>query len=298
MVALDGAVCVLPIAAMDLPLVFMQGAARPTMGLSALDPAEWLWLDERHAAETAERARLIAEQPQAVHAMLPEAESAADELLALARMHLGEHHLAYPLPSLTGEPPLLQLGRLVQEDFCLLQQGTDSAYRLTGAILCFPSHWRLQEKIGLPLSGIHAPVPGFAERLAGPVDRFFVSLRVERPVWRANWTIVESPALFHPQPREPVPDLSGENAGERLWLRVERQTLRRLSKTRAVVFTIRTLIEPLAVTARRPGAAPALAARIRDMDEALAAYKGIPAVRTALLAFLDHAAEERRRTDT
>jgi hypothetical protein len=188
-------------------------------------------------------------------------------------------------------PPLLALATLAQEDFCLMQKRADGAYALTGAILCFPSHWHLHEKLGRPMAEIHAPVPGFAARLGGTADRFLTNLLPERPVWRANWTLVESPELFHPHPRETVPDLSAANAGERLWLRVERQTLRRLPVSGAVAFTIRSLVEPLAEVAGRPGVAAAMAARIREMDDAMAAYKGLPALRGPLLAWLDRRAE-------
>jgi hypothetical protein len=278
---------------MQLPLVFLQGPHKLAMGLNALDPADWLWLDERYPAEIAQRAALIAERPTQVHAMQPEAAPAAHELLAMVRRHLARHHPDQaPGPADDGDPPLVTLGRIAQEDFCLLQRQDDGAHALTAAILCFPSHWHLHEKLGRPLAEIHAPVPGFNTKLGGPAERFFANLLVERPVWRANWTLVESPDLFHPQPRETVPDLSSENAGRRLWLRVERQILRRLPETRAVVFTIRTLVEPLAAIVRRPGVAAAMAARLREMDEAMAGYKGIPALRGPLLAYLERIAEE------
>jgi hypothetical protein len=278
---------------MQLPLVFTQGPYKLAMGLNALDPADWLWLDERYPAEIARRAVLIAERPAQVHAMRPEAEPAARELLAMVRQHLARHHPGHaPGPADGDDPPLVALGRMAQEDFCLLERQGDGPYALTAAILCFPSHWHLHEKLGRPLAEIHAPVPGFNTKLGGPAERFFANLLVERLVWRANWTLVESPDLFHPQPRETILDLSGENAGQRLWLRVERQTLRRLPATGAVVFTIRTLVEPLAAIVRRPGLAGAMAARVREMDDAMAGYKGIPALRGPLLAYLDRIAEE------
>jgi hypothetical protein len=278
---------------MQTPLVFLQGPWKLAMGLNTLDPADWLWLDERFAAETAARAALIAERPDEVHATLPEAEPAARELLALVLDHLARFapkHLPASPPA-ADMPPLLALATLAQEDFCLMQKRADGAYALTGAILCFPSHWHLHEKLGRPMAEIHAPVPGFAARLGGTADRFLTNLLPERPVWRANWTLVESPELFHPHPRETVPDLSAANAGERLWLRVERQTLRRLPVSGAVAFTIRSLVEPLAEVAGRPGVAAAMAARIREMDDAMAAYKGLPALRGPLLAWLDRRAE-------
>ena len=279
-----------PIGAMRLPLVFLDGPWRLAMGLNALDPADWLWRDERFAAETAERAALVAERPEEVHALLPEAEPAARGLLAMVVGHLERDHGMRVRPD-PGASPLLELATLAQEDFCLMQRRADGAYALTGALLCFPAHWRLKEKLGRPLAEIHAPVPGFNERLGGPADRFFRNLAAERPVWRANWSVVESPTLFHPQPREPLPGLSAGNAGELLWLRVERQTLRRLPQTGTVAFTIHTLVRRLGSVVAERGVAAALAARVREMDERMAAYKGIPALRGPLLAYLDAVAD-------
>jgi dimethylamine monooxygenase subunit A len=273
---------------MQLPLAFLDGPWKLAMGLGALAPADWLWRDERFAAETAERAELIAARPGEVHAMLPGAEPAAHELVAMVRAHLGRDH-GVVVPDDAGDQaaPLLALGRLAQEDFCVLAPHAGHAYALVAALLCFPAHWRLAEKLGRPLAMIHAPVPGLNARLGGAADRFIASLAVERPVWRASWSVVESPALFHPQPREPAAGLGAADAGDQLWLRVERQTLRRLPETGAVVFTIRTLVRPLGEVVREPGVARAMAARIREMDPAMAAYKGIPALREPLLGYLD-----------
>jgi hypothetical protein len=273
---------------MQLPLVFLDGPWKLAMGLNALAPADWLWRDERFAAETARRVELIATRPGEVHAVLPGAEPAAGELVAMVLEHVARHHDPTVLGT-SPDPttPLLALAWLAQEDFCLLAPQADGRHALQAALLCFPAHWRLAEKLGRPLAVIHAPVPGLNARLGAAADRFLASLAVERPVWRANWSVVESPALFHPQPREPVTDLTAANAGDQLWLRIERQTLRRLAETGAVVFTIRTLVRPLGELARKPGVARAMAARVREMDGAMAAYKGLPVLREPLLAYLD-----------
>ena len=263
---------------MQLPLVFLDGPWKLAMGLNALDPADWLWRDEHFGAETAERQRLLAERPAEVMAQLPQAAAAVTELIVMVRDHFG-------LPPAPGA--LADLAGLAQEDFCVLQKRDDGQYTLTAAILCFPAHWRVAEKIGRPLREIHAPVPGFADRLAGPADRFLANLTVARPVWRANWSVVESPELFHPQPRVPLHGLTAENAGEQLWLRVERQTLRRLPESGAVVFTIRTLVRPLAEIAADPAVARAMAARLRELEPGMAGYKGLPGFEEPLLAWLD-----------
>ena len=264
---------------MQLPLVFLDGPWKLAMGLNALDPADWLWRDEHFAAETAERQRLVAERPDEVLAMLPEAAPAVAELVAMVEAHLGLE------PS--GAASLGALAGLAQEDFCVMQRRPDGDYALTAALLCAPSHWRLAEKLGRPMREIHGPVPGFAARLAGAADRFLGSLTVERPVWRANWSVVESPVLFHPQPRVPVPGLTAENAGELLWLRVERQTLRRLPASGAVIFTIRTLVRRLGEIAADPAIAGAMAQRIGEMEPGMAGYKGMPGMGGALLTWLE-----------
>ena len=76
------------------------------------------------------------------------------------------------------------------------------------------------------------------------------------------------------------------DAGRRLWLRSERQTLRRLPGTGAVVFTIRTQQAPLDVLAARPALRTRLAAAVASWSGPLVAYRGGEAVRRPLLDWL------------
>jgi hypothetical protein len=283
---------------------FLDGPYRLAMGLHALEPGEWLETGADAAQQMAERHRLLAERPGEVTAALPESGASQRELYALVFQHLprrfpdrwrqvggalvcqasGERFASDP------DEPLATLGRMVQEDFCLMQ-ASPSGYRLTGAVLCFPAHWRLADKLGRPLDMIHEPVPGFEARLARPVDRFFASLQAERPVWRVNWSLVDTPELFRPPEHRTRPrSIDAAHAGRQLWLRVERQTLRRLPGCGDVVFGIRTYIEPLAEVT--PEAAQALADRVREMPADMAAYKGIAAIRDPLLAWLEHRAAD------
>ena len=197
-----------------------------------------------------------------------------------------------------SERPLELAGRLVQEDLCLMQKDT-AGYRLVAAVLCFPAHWRLADKLGRPLVLIHEPVPGFAERLAPTVDRFFANLAAARPVWRANWSLVDTDERFlPPEHRKAGRAIAAARVGEELWLRVERQTFRRLPRSGDVLFGIRTYVEPLATAIDDAAAAAALAARIGEMPDAMARYKGIAPIREPLLAWLAAArasGAERRR---
>src|SRR5262249_46146809 len=121
-------------------------------------------------------------------------------------------------------PPLELCGRLVQEDFCLLQRD-GGHHALVAGSLCFPSKWCLADKIGHPIGVVHDPVPGYADTLARPVDRFFDNLKPDRLVWRLNWLIHDEPTLFQQGGggRTPPP-IDAATAGDALWLRVERQT--------------------------------------------------------------------------
>jgi dimethylamine monooxygenase subunit A len=289
-------------------LPFDGGRFRLMMGLMPLAPAAWIELDRHFAADLAAKRRLLETRHDAVFAAEPAAAAPAAELLRRLVEHLVQHQAAIfrregdcLVNSATGERwdlarttlhPLDLAGRLVQEDLCLLERAGES-YRLVAASLCSPARWRLADKIGRPLGIIHAPVPGYAEKLLRPVDRFFAALAQERGVWRLNWGIVDDPAPFQPVAPAAAPGITAETAGDRLWLRVERQTLRRLPESGAVVFTIRTYITGLAVAVRSPGAAADLADAIRDMPEATRRYKHIAPIAPALLAWLEARARPR-----
>tara|TARA_R110002073_G_scaffold70845_1_gene174581 strand:+ start:1052 stop:1900 length:849 start_codon:yes stop_codon:yes gene_type:complete len=281
------------------------------MALRPLDPAEWIAPDDSLPAQLAEKERLIGERLPEVFAALPGSETAQAELLALLLNHLATH-----FPDLyrrhgeamqigtdrrvaldTGEPPLLTAGRLVQEDLCLMQSPAEAEpYVLTAASLCFPSRWRLVDKIGRPLAAIHAPVPLYADRMARQVDRFFQHLKVEKPVWRINWSLLDDDALFQPTGHGRTaadPRFSPETIGDNVWFRSERQTLVRLPQTRAVVFGIRIYQATLAQVTADPVRASRLLNAIQTMAPEMDTYKSFAVFREPLLAYLDQASAER-----
>lgn len=286
-------------------LPFASGRYRLAMGLMALDPADWIEPDENLAAELAEKDRLFAERHGDVVRTRPGSEAAQAEVLELLLTHMREHHpdvlshadgvvtvrptgAAYRVADWVGAPIDLA-GRLVQEDFCLMAPG-EAGYTLEAASLCFPSRWRLAEKMGRPMAGIHEPIPDFNDRMARPVDRFFDHLAPERPVWRVNWSVLDDPALYQPERRKRAPDevpATPETAGDRLFIRCERQTLRRLPESGWILFTIKTHVDPVATLADQPDAAAGLAASVRDLPEGMRRYKNVAAYETALLAYLD-----------
>lgn len=222
-------------------------------GMLPLDPADWLVADEAFAGQMAERDRLIAGKAALVHALPDAARPAADELLArvladLPRLgfRLGAGDALRPdgvAVPLDRDAPLLTLGRLVQEDFCLMQAGPDGEHVLSAAVLCFPASWTLAEKLGRALVRIHAPVPRYDDGVAPRVQRLFDAIRHERPLWRMNYHPYQVADLFHPM-TEAAP--RPRPTGPAPYLRCERQCLLRLPQTQAVVFSIHTYVLDMA----------------------------------------------------
>ena len=285
---------------MTLHRPFTRPAARHAMGIKALDLVDWLAFGEDFSDQMRERRRLLDERPEDVLAAEPGSEDAQAELLDRLLQHMECHtgdryridddevvELVTGFSCRRDAAPALEVaGRLVQEDFCLLQR-QDGHYALTAAVLCFPAHWSLSEKLGKPLIDIHAPVPGFAEQLGNPVERLFEKLGSDKPVQRLNWSLVDTDELFLPpaHKRERVA-ISPAEIGERLRLRVERQTFLRLPRSKAVVFGIRTYVHPLADAIDGPASATALLARLDDMPAPMQSYKNLIDVKSALVAYL------------
>lgn len=264
------------------------------MGVRSRATDAWLTADDP-AALVAKARVLDAHRDEALAALgsTSSLENAARELLDVVAADAGTPLSPAARSDLTASSRGSEVGALIEaaarpvaEDLCILLP-CDGAWVLAAGCVCFPSHWRLAEKLGRPLAAVHGPVPHYADELAVRVDRFLDRLAPGRGAWRRNWLIHTDDRLFAPVP-PPAPDplLSPEDAGRRLWLRSERQTLRRLPRSGAVVFTIRTQQAPLAVVAARPELRVRMAAAVASWSDALVAYRGGEAVRTPLLAWL------------
>ena len=220
-------------------------ALRPLPGIQPFQLDDWLDVDEAFAGQMALRDQLLLEARDDVLAMDETARSAAQELLDMA---LG---LAYPGAGgvvsrrdgaevvIDRADPLGTLGRLVQEDLCILQKSGDE-HVLTGAVLCFPASWTLAEKFMHPLIGIHQTVDDYDGGMAARVQRLFDGVQPGRPLWRFNALWYEDPGLHQPRSIHARRDHPKEDEGD--FLRSERQCILRLPQTGAVVFSIHTYV--------------------------------------------------------
>lgn len=209
---------------------------RMAMGLRPLDLDRWLEVDARRDDELAQKRQLLDAAYDVVVATNPEGDEGSHELLGEVTRFLEVHHPEIARDVSDAEHPVVAAARLVQEDLCVLVRS--DTWRLQAACVCFPSRWNLASKLGTTLDDIHRPVPIYDVELSRPTNAFFERLKSDRSFWRLNWTLIDSPALHQPTSarRSPHGDLAD------WFFRVERQTLRRLESSGAIVFTIRNYV--------------------------------------------------------
>jgi hypothetical protein len=276
-----------------------DGSSHPfTVGLKPIDEGEWLEPDAFLVPHLAEKDRLVSERRDAVLRAEDGTEEAQREMLSLIVENLKQYHGKThkfeagrvviadrgPVVDLSNAPALLTAARLVQEDLVLMRPGPDG-YRLAAASLSFPSSWSLAEKFSKSMSAIHETVPGFnGERMGIMVARLFDNLKVGQCVCRFNWSIYPDDELYNPKPhridmRDDVPLLS------RLFLRVERQTLRRLPGSGDIIFTIKIHHDPLRALVGHPERgqlAGQLRTQLMALDPDQLRYKGLANARDEL----------------
>ena len=270
------------------------------LGLRALPEEDWLPIGDQFGDQSArqkqleEKTRLLEERHDDVFSALPETEAAGAEVLALIKDHFAEHHT--PLPVIEAPSPLHPLdeaARLIPEDLLLLapqkREYDDAAegydWRLVAASLCFPAHWVLKEKMGLPLAGIHEPVPHYKERLETPMDRFFTNMQIGPISTRMNWSLQLGATLYAPHRSERQAVFA--DIHQDMCLRVESQTLRKLPQSGFVLFTIRTHLVPLYHWQDTPDAFEDLARMLTEMSPETRAYKGAHLYEDALKATIE-----------
>ena len=274
-----------------------DGSHKPfTIGLSQLDPAEWIEVDHNYALYLDEKRRLYDVETRNVLVAEAETLAAQTEVLAMLVEYLPQRfpeHYALQnrvMHIMAGRysvdldaqqmSPIAIAGLLVQEDLVLMRKSPEG-WRLVAASLCFPSAWNLREKFGHPLHAIHQSVPGFGEgtRNAGLIDRMFDNLWPERPVLRWNWTLFSESKLYYPVAENGMGRrFSNAKGSNTVTLRLERQTLRKLPNSGDILFTIRTHLNPLEVLetiAQGAGLAKAIADQVANLNEAEISYKGL-----------------------
>ncbi|SFB64150.1 Protein of unknown function [Rhizobium sp. NFR07] len=288
---------------MTLAYTPYDGSSKPfTIGLLQLEPERWIEPDGDLNEQVLLKRSLVAQHGELVLRAEAGTEEAQQEVLDLLCDYLPAYHpdsyradanhivVAGGDTDIADESmmPLHRAGLLVQDDLVIMRKG-DNGWRIAAAFLAFPSSWHLSEKFGLPMDEVHAHVPGFegGSRNAGLINRMFDNLAPGRIVVRWNWSVNWSHALYHPNAKS-AEEKRGVPA-ERAFIRVERQTLRKLPISGDILFTIRIYLDPVAAILAQPNArelATSMADQLEAMSDAETAYKGLTEKRAEMVALL------------
>lgn len=252
------------------------GEFRWRLGIRPLDLTDWIefgpdadgadgWLNDK--------LRILADHHATAFAALDGIEPEANEIAVAIVDHLAAHAPTRPRYLDTDLHPLDAAARLVPEDLVVM---VERGGRLVfgGGSVCFPNRWDLRSKLGLTMREVHAPVSDLNAQLESNIDQFLERLGPDRSFWRLGWGLIDvsdgyTPVVDTGPARPAQPD------SRDMFVRVERETLRRFPGTGCVLFTIRTYVAPLSSVERRHESAAALATALESMGPGVREYKNL-----------------------
>ncbi len=238
---------------------YRSGAPTFTPALRPIDPESWLKPDTE--AHVLDWKRAILTEPDRVFRQSDAGKTAAQEAA-----HLVGDALEKPCSDLLGA------SALVSDDLVVMSP-VKGDWLCTALTLTAPTFFPIDAAFGHDLTALHGPVPDGA-RLAQRIGRVFDGLRPDLVLERYNWTLQCGPDRHTPHGaplRARAASVALRDAETSLHLRVERQTIRRLPQTGAVLFTIRVCLDPL--TAIAPVDRPMLAQAWRALQGEGRSYK-------------------------
>lgn len=241
----------------------------------------------------AERRHWLATDTDRYAALLPEGTSIAEELLQVAAAWpmLRDLSTEFGNPEVTLFDRLLQFSGQLEPDFVLLARPPENAVRpeaftVVGGSVCFPSTWRLTDKLGQSVAEVHAPVPDLNSALATQIDRLIARLRPGKCIVRANWSVCRTPER-NQHPDRNLPGVESPVTLDGAWLRREDQCLLALPKTGGVVFGIRVTHTSWRELRSQPAVAHSVARALRTMPIQMQAYKRLDVVSEELATLLE-----------
>jgi hypothetical protein len=205
----------------------------------------------------------------------------------------------------------------VPEDFPMVMEDEKGVYRLRAGITLSAIGWNMQQKLGKTMSEIHQPVPFYQEKLKGSIERYvagaqclfpntdtynysyFAKMTCDKPIQRGSWGIEIGQPLYL-QTTDPHWALRDKQdpaiSISDLYLRVDWQTLRRLPRSRGIVFNYKALFTPVTQFRKEPYIPRLLATVIRQAAPEFLEYKASLHTEHKLLPALDEWAKEQEES--
>lgn len=258
-------------------LPFMAGPPDFLVGLHPIPLENWLFPDWEADCLPAKRALLQNHAEQVCAAL----EGSRDAALEAAQLLAGATSLQDAAAAISDDP--------------VIMEKRDGAWCATAMVLCAPTFFSAREAIGKTLGALHGPVPDIlgpdeTQGLAQRVGRVFDGLAPDVVLERFNWTVQPGAERYTPA-AQPLFDraakLGAESVANLLHLRVERQTIRKLPSSGAVVFCIRVSIDPLREAIAQPAARAMFAQAWESAPARVRQYKRWPALDAGVAVLLN-----------
>jgi dimethylamine monooxygenase subunit A len=264
-----------------------EGGFRFRLGTRPAEAAEYFRTTADNRTILKERRHWLQTDPDRYVAILPEGVALLDETIELAakwntldtRQIESIREPSTPLGRCTA------LGREWEPDFALLRPDSSGQFILVAGCVCFPSHWRLPEKMGRSISAIHEPVPGLNDAIGPAIDTFLLRMKPGTCWTRSNWNLSRTCEL-NQYPERNVTRVPADCTANDVWLRMEHQALVSLPATGGVLFGIRLEHVPFTALHQFPALVQRLRTAIETIPEDMLRYKcsGVP--RDRLLSLL------------
>ena len=274
---------------------YKNGKGGVQVGLEPISSSEWLEIDNLFLSEIQNKKNLFNTKHKQVYQDTPESINSQKEVLESILENLLLYHPKHyekakkNLTFRDNLTPLESAALLVQEDL-LIMMPKDEEYFLSAASLCSPSNWSLREKFKKSLLDLHKDVPSYSDLIGERVNHLFTNLKNNRIFQRFNWSIYESPELYQPALNKAsinrADNISETNAGDKLFIRVERQTIKKLNISKSILFTVRVHITPLVEIKNDLDLLKDLKKGIKNLTVPLKYYKSIDQIEEPLTSWL------------
>jgi len=281
---------------------FLNGKGGVDIGLKPIEGLHWLEVDNKYVEEMAVKKKLLSIHRNKVLQASPQSLPAQAEMLEcllenLSKFHAHSFSVSPDKKNLyikeTNESlplkdkqisPIETASLIVQEDLVLMIPRGNKFY-LEAASLNAPSHWSLVKKFSKSLLDLHEGVPDYKDQIGERVNGIFKKLPVDRILERYNWSIYDNPELYQPAHSKPQVDIHSTDPKD-LFLRVERQTIRKLPSSNSVLFTIRVHVDPLLSIKNKIDLLIGLEQAILNLSPQMKEYKAINQIEDSVLKWI------------
>ena len=257
------------------------------MGTRPGDAASYFAPSEEHGEILAEHRHWLQSDPQRYAALLPDGVPplAAAIQLRAEWAPAGDTAMASLPFDATPWQKCLALGMSWEPDFALLRSDPSGRIVLVAGCVCFPTNWRLSDKIGRPIDLIHDIVPGLNASIGPSIDNFLLRMKPGGCWTRSNWGAVRTPQR-NQHPDLKLPKLDAQCGIDEFWLRIEDQALVPLPEVAGVLFGIRIRHISMREVLSDAVASDRVRTALETMTPEVLDYKNLAAVRDRVLNWL------------